>query len=145
MDAMSTRTIPYHPFMSAKLVRLAFSEIALRLAIVLSVAGLAAWVGGCGSFASPTAERMSFAQMQALNPGVSGDWVLYEHPYARDVVRDPGTRSVRRLSYWVDDPRGDSRPLMLHFDDRGVLARKEYGGPIIRPPQPDENDFSIGG
>ena len=131
--------------MSNSLVRFAFGELALRCAFVLVLVLLAALVGGCGTFASPTAERMSFAQMQALNPGVSADWVLYEHPFARDVVRDPSTRSVRRLAYWVDDPRGDSRPLVLHFDDRGVLARKEYGGPIIRPPQDDEIDLQIGG
>lgn len=130
---------------SNPLLRQAHSWLRWELGWILLLVLLAAVFGGCGTFAGPTEERMSFAQMQALNPGVSGDWVLYEHPYAREIVRDPQTRSLRRLSYWVDDPRGDSRPLVLHFDGRGVLSRKQYGGPIVRPPQPDENDFQIGG
>ena len=131
--------------MTAKKVRTAFTFVSvdmLLFAILIVVALLSA---GCGTFATPADEQMSFAQMQSINPGVSGDWVLYEHPYAREVRRDPQTRSVRRLSYWVSDPRGDSRPLVLHFDQRGVLARKDYGGPIVRPPEAQETDFQIGG
>lgn len=126
-------------------IRSASETIALEVAMILVLVALAVLTSACSSIANPTAERMTFAQMQALNQGVSGDWVLYEHPYAREVTRDPATKSIRRLSYWVEDPRGDTRPLMLHFDERGVLARKQYGGPIIRPPQDDEIDLEIGG
>ena len=109
------------------------------------VAVMALLLGACGTFRTPNEESMTFADMQALNPGVAGDWVLYEHPYAREVQRDPQSQRVRRLSYWVSDPQGDSRPLVLHFDDRAVLSRKDYGGPIVRPPQPDDVDLEIGG
>lgn len=114
-----------------------------RVATVPILLACAAVLGACGSFAGPTDRSMSFAAMQSLNAGVDGEWVLREHPDGRDVVRDPRTGRVRRLSYWVRDPGGDNRPLVLHFDEQGILARKDYGGPIIRPPSdgapaPDE-------
>jgi len=91
-------------------------------------------VAACGSFAGPTDEGLSFATMQALNPGVDGEWLLREHPDVREVERDPRTGRVRRLAYWVKDPAGDNRPLVLWFDANGILARKDYGGPLLRPP-----------
>ncbi len=111
--------------------------LALALLIVL---GLSA----CGTFAAPTDKHMSYAVVQALNPGVDGEWVLSEYPYAREVQRRPDG-SLQRLGYWVDDPQGKSRPLMLHFDAAGVLVQKQYGGPHVRPPERQDNGFSFGG
>lgn len=98
---------------------------------------------GCSSVASPTASTMSFAQMQALNPGVDGEWILAEYPFARDVRRRPD-RSLQSMGYWVTDPQGKTRPLMLHFDETGTLLRKQYGGPLVRPPPRSDLDFDVG-
>jgi hypothetical protein len=88
--------------------------------------------------AAPGTRGLTFAQAQALNPGVDGEWILAEYPTARQVQRHPNGR-LRSLGYWVEDPAGKQRPLMLHFDESGVLVRKQYGGPLIRPPPKSEN------
>ena len=107
----------------------------LALGLFLGLfAGLAV---GCESVAGPDAEALSFSEMQALNPGISAAWILREYPYARETVRDPRTGQVRRLAYWVEDPAGDNHPVLLNFDARGILERKDYGGPMIRPPAPE--------
>ncbi len=102
-------------------------------------------LAACTTFAAPTESQMSFATMQSLNPGVDGEWILAEYPYARDVTRRPGGR-LQSMGYWVQDPQGTSRPLMLHFDAQGRLVRKEYGGPLVRPPEPTGSaaPFSLG-
>ena len=94
----------------------------------------------CGSFASPTQDTLSYAQVQALNVGVDGEWVLSEFPFARNVSRR-ADGSLQSVGYWVDDPQGRSRPLMLHFDARGTLVRKQYGGPHLRPPERTDSPF----
>ncbi len=104
----------------------------MRVAVLLCLC-LAAT--GCGSVATATGDRLSFAQVQSLNPGVDGEWILSEFPFARERARWPNGR-LRSLGYWVNDPAGRPRPLMLHFDAQGVLVRKEYGGPLLRPPEP---------
>ncbi len=104
---------------------------ALLLALLLPLPG-------CGSFASPTQNQLSYAQVQAFNPGVEGAWILSEYPFARNVVRR-ADGSLCSMGYWVDDPQGRNRPLMLHFDERGILVRKQYGGPHVRPPERSEN------
>ena len=98
---------------------------------------------GCSSVASPTADTLSFAQMQALNPGVDGEWILSEYPFARDVQRR-SDGSLARMGYWVTDPQGKTRPLMLHFDGTGTLQQKQYGGPLVRPPPRSDFDIDIG-
>jgi hypothetical protein len=104
---------------------------------------LATSLAACSSVAGPTQKTLTFAQMQALNPGVEGDWILSEYPIAREVRRRPdGT--LERLGYWVTDPQGDARPLMLHFDATGVLERKQYGGPLLRPPPPNDVGVDLG-
>lgn len=98
---------------------------------------LAAFVaaGACGSVRGPTTKTLSFAQMQMLNEGVDGEWILSEYPDARAVSRRPdGT--LQQLTYWVNDPEGRGRGLVMHFDETGTLVRKDYGGPIVRPPDP---------
>ena len=116
------------------------------LRIVLPVLLAALPLAACASVASPTAKTLSFASMQALNPGVDGEWILAEYPHARQVERRQSGRLLR-MGYWVEDPQGATRPLMLHFDAEGVLAQKQYGGPLVRPPEPDESgqSFSFGG
>lgn len=99
--------------------------------------------GGCSSIASPTEDTLSFAQMQALNPGVDGEWILSEYPFARNVERRRDG-SLLRMGYWVTDPQGKPRPLMLHFDASGTLVRKQYGGPVVRPPPRSDLDFDVG-
>ncbi len=98
---------------------------------------------GCSSIAGPTASTMSFAQMQALNPGVDGAWILSEYPFARDVQRRPDG-SLQSMGFWVTDPQGQTRPLMLFFDEGGTLLRKQYGGPVVRPPDRQDLDFDVG-
>ena len=64
--------------------------------------------------------------------------IVGAYPFARDVVRR-ADGSICSMGFWVDDPQGRSRPLMLHFDANGILERKEYGGPHVRPPERSEN------
>lgn len=81
---------------------------------------------------------MSFASMQMLNEGVDGEWILAEYPDTREVRRRPdGT--LQRLTYWVNDPQGRGRGLVMHFDETGTLTRKDYGGPVVRPPEKNSN------
>ena len=91
----------------------------------------------CGTFATPGQDRMSYAAMQSLNPGVSSTWLLEEYPFARNVARR-GNGTIERMEYLVEDPRGDSQSLSLYFDERGVLTHKRYAGPHIRPPIDEE-------
>ena len=101
------------------------------------------FLGGCASVAGPTSDTITFAQMQMLNPGVDGEWILAEYPDAREVQRRPDG-SLARLGYWVTDPQGKTRPLMLHFDETGTLLRKQYGGPVVRPPERQDLDLDLG-
>ena len=106
-----------------------------RFAVLLGALALL-WTSACGSIALPSDDSLSFAEMQTLNPGVSGEWILQNHPQARQVQRrSDGTLS--QLSYWVTDPNGTSRGLVLDMDAQGLLATKRYGGPIVRPPAED--------
>lgn len=101
-----------------------------RLALLLACAAAA----GCSGVGAD--RRISFSTVQVLNPGVDGAWILAEYPMARAVVRRPdGT--LERLDYRVDDPHGRGQDLVLWFDEFGVLARKQYSGPIVRPLDPD--------
>jgi hypothetical protein len=82
----------------------------------------------------PGGRRLSFAQMQSLNPGVSGEWILDEYPFAGRVDRRPdGT--LRSMRYPVEDPLGRGQSVELEFDERGVLSEKRYSGPYVRPPK----------
>ncbi|MDA1193891.1 MAG: hypothetical protein O2894_01770 [Planctomycetota bacterium] len=113
----------------------------MRPALVLLVASFV--LAGCGSFAGPTEDHVSYAAMQALNPGVDGEWVLSEFPFARNVRRRPDG-SLMSAGYWVEDPLGKSRPLMLHFDAGGILESKQYGGPNVRPPERQAGEAPFG-
>jgi hypothetical protein len=99
----------------------------LALVGVLVLAGLAS---GCAG--GPTSSSLSFAQMQSLNPGVSAGWILEEYPFGR-VDRAPNGQ-VRTVRYDVTDPQGNTQTVTLGFDENEVLARKQYSGPIVRPP-----------
>lgn len=110
----------------------------MRAALLVLLALAPAGLSGCGTFAAPTDDQLSYATVQALNPGVDGEWILSEYPFARQVNRR-GNGTIQSLGYWVDDPQGRNRPLMLHFDERGVLREKQYGGPHVRPPERSEN------
>ncbi len=93
---------------------------------------------GCSAGRLPGQKSMSFAAMQMLNEGVDGDWILAEYPDARQVERRPDG-SLQRLTYWVNDPQGQGRGLVMHFDETGTLTRKDYGGPVVRPPDRNSN------
>jgi hypothetical protein len=97
----------------------------------------------CSSVASPTASTLSFAEMQSFNPGLDGEWMLAEYPFARDVTRHPNGR-LARMGYWVTDPQGQTRPVMFSFDRKGILTRKEYGGPVVRPPERGAGTEDVG-
>jgi len=111
-----------------------------NLLLLLALASSAA----CGSVAAPGASTMTYASMQAINPGVDGEWVLSEYPFARSLKRRPDG-SLESMGYWIEDPQGKTRPLMLHFDAGSVLVQKQYGGPNVRPPQKDAGGLQVGG
>jgi len=114
----------------------------LRSALLLPF--LLSGLAGCGSVASPTASKMTYASMQAINPGVDGDWILSEYPFARNIKRRRDG-SLLSLGYWIEDPQGQTRPLMLHFDAENILVRKQYGGPNVRPPEQNSGGLKVGG
>lgn len=95
---------------------------------------LACLAAGCGSVGED--RRLTYATVQSLNPGVDGRWVLEEFPQAQGISRRPDG-SLERLQYRVVDPHGHGQRLTLHFDEFGVLARKEYSGTLIKPLDPD--------
>jgi hypothetical protein len=96
----------------------------------MRLAVLALLLTACGMM--PTDERITYATVQTLNPGVDGAWILQEHPEARNVVRAANGR-VQRLEYRVTDPQGRGQTLVLHFDEFGILERKEYSGRLLKP------------
>jgi hypothetical protein len=112
--------------------------------VAVCLLGASLLLCACGSNGGPGGRRMNFAAMQAINPGVEGEWVVAEFPFARNVTRRPDG-SLQSLGYLVEDPLGKGRPLMLHFDETGMLTRKQYGGPLVRPPPPDAVGFNISG
>ena len=75
--------------------------------------------------------RLSYASVQALNPGVSVDWVMAEYPQGRVTRRADGV--VERISYPVRDPQGKAQTLDLLFDASGRLTQKRYSGRAVRP------------
>jgi hypothetical protein len=84
----------------------------------------------CGGLAA--SRRISYANVQTLNPGVDGRWVLEEFPEPSGVDRGPDGR-IQRLSYGVTDPQGKPQTLNLWFDEHEVLQRKDYSGRVLRP------------
>ncbi len=90
-------------------------------------------LAACGSSRGSRAGTLSFAQMQTINPGVSAEWLLQEYPFARNVQRHPNG-AVSQLGYSVTDPQNQGRSLVLFFDMGGILVRKSYDGPFVRPP-----------
>jgi hypothetical protein len=79
----------------------------------------------------PGGRTLSFAQMQSLNAGVSGEWILEEYPFASGVERWPNGK-VRSMRYAVTDPQGRTESVVLTFGEDGVLSGKRYSGPIVR-------------
>ena len=84
---------------------------------------LAPALAACGTVAPD--KRLSYATVQALNPGVDGKWVLEEFPNTQRVERDPSGK-IQRISYGVLDPQGKSKTLTLWFDQNEVLQRKVF-------------------
>ena len=79
-----------------------------------------------------SSQCLTYAQVQALNPGISACWVLSEFP-GGGVTRWPdGT--PKTITYQVRDPAGRRQSLQLEFDASGILTRKCYSGPVRRPP-----------
>ena len=117
-----------------------------RLPTLLLLGSLLLTTVACGSTNSygPPGRRMSFAAMQSINPGVEGEWIVEEFPFARGVNRRTDG-SLQMASYEVQDPQGKNRRLTLHFDQTGMLVRKQYAGPLIRPPEPDDVDLKLRG
>ena len=65
--------------------------------------------------ASPFGSKLSYAQVQSLNPGVPAGWVLSECPFGK-VTRVAGRGRSRRSRTRVEDPRGQAQSLRLEFD-----------------------------
>lgn len=107
------------------------SRVGLGLALcalLLVVLPACSGIGG-----SRSRQRLTFAEMQALNPGVRGEWVASRFPFARQSSRRTDG-SLQRLVYSVTDPHGRVEDVTLDFDARGVLVRKHYAGAWLRPP-----------
>ena len=96
----------------------------LLLLLLLSLVAVAACAGPAGT-------RMSYANVQALNPGVSADWVQAEFPFGRTARRPDG--SIESITYNVQDPQGRGQTLQLVFDPSGRMTEKRYSGAVVRP------------
>ena len=107
----------------------------LALALVVLLAA-------CGGSRTTRPGTLSFAQMQTINPGVSAEWLLQEYPFARNVQRHPNG-AVSQMSFQVTDPQNKGRGLMLFFDERGILTRKNYAGPFVRPPIETDREGNV--
>lgn len=94
------------------------------LALLFVLAGCAAGSGG----------RLSYANVQSLNPGVTAQWVLREFPQGQ--VRRGLDGRVQTIRYRVTDPRGSPQTLELGFDANEVLREKRYSGSVVRPGGP---------
>ena len=105
----------------------------LPVALLVAVSAVASVVGGAslaGCAGGPSG-RLSFAQMQSLNPGVTAGWVLEEYPFANPEHGPDGR--VRTIRLPVTDPQGRAQSVTLVFDANEVLVEKRYSGPIVRP------------
>ena len=98
------------------------AAIVMSLLVTLTAAACA---GG------PGRQRLSYAEVQAINPGVRLDWLMQEYPAANQ-TRDPAGR-VRQVELPVTDPYGKAQSLFLEFDESGVCTRKIYTGAVVRP------------
>ncbi len=87
---------------------------------------------GCGLGLGP--RTLTLAEVQAMNPGLTAQWLLQEYPQGRVLDRWPDGQP-RRVSYRVTDPSSHGQTLVLDFDARGVAVAKRYSGRILRPPQ----------
>jgi hypothetical protein len=115
-------------------MRAGFPASRSTLLRLLGLLPIVACAVGCGVVTED--RRLTYATVQTLNPGVDSRWVLEEFPQATGLSRRPdGT--IERLQYRVVDPHGHGQSLTLHFDEFGVLARKDYSGPLIKPLDPD--------
>jgi hypothetical protein len=85
-------------------------------------------VAGC---AAPGSGVLSYADVQALNPGASAEWILREFPSGR-ATRDAEGR-LQELTYRVNDPAGRAQTLVLLVGPDGLVREKRYSGPVIRP------------
>ena len=95
----------------------------LLLALLVSLT-----VAACSS---PYSRKLSYAQVQSLNPGVQASWILEEFPSGQ-VTRTPDGR-VQTIVYRVSDPHGKDQTLRLGFDERGILRDKQYSGRVLMP------------
>ena len=111
----------------------------MRTPLVL-LAALALLVG-CGTTGGAAKKgTLSFGQEQTINAGVSAQWLLQEFPFAKNIRRH-GCGSVAQMGYRVTDPQNKGHNLTLFFDERGILVRKHYDGPLVRSPvEPDPED-----
>lgn len=97
----------------------------------LSLLGLLVLVAGCAG--RPSGRALTYAEVQALNPGVSADWIRAEYPFGRVSASWPdGT--PQRMRYPVVDPWGYAQTLDLELDRAGVVTAKRYSGRVLRPP-----------
>jgi len=79
-----------------------------------------------------SADDLSFAQVQAIQPGLTAAQVVdaFGEP-KRQSLRADGT--VERMEYSALDARNGNNALFLDFDARGVLRQKTFTGAILKP------------
>ncbi len=77
--------------------------------------------------------KLTYAQVQALNPGIPASWILEEYPGGRATNRPNGVPET--ITYAVTDPTGRGETLTLAFDECGILSQKSYSGRPVRPAQ----------
>jgi hypothetical protein len=86
---------------------------------------------GVTACAGPFSKKLSYANVQSLNPGLEASWILEEFPFGQ-VTRTADDR-VESIVYNVTDPHGKNQTLYLGFDERGILRDKRYSGRVLMP------------
>lgn len=79
-----------------------------------------------------SATQLSFAQVQAIQPGLSAAQVRDAFGPPMNAARGPDGR-VTRMEYAALDAKQTRARLILDFDARETLVNKTYTGEIVRP------------
>lgn len=104
------------------------SRVPLLGALALAAAGC----GGMKTIGGRSGNELTFAQVQAIHPGQTAAQILDAFPEPGRSRRGPSGK-VEALDYAAFDAKQGKARLVLEFDEREVLVRREFTGAILKP------------